>query len=176
MKYEVLLESDNLFYIKISYDLIDDYLLMVNDKDNQKYISKTYKEYTRESEEEWIKDRLENGCIFSIIEKSSNKFVGNIDLLHRTNETAEVGICLTKNMQDKHYGTEAEKTIIKYAFEELKLSYLTAGVYDYNGRSLHCAKKVGFIETDRTDEEGMFGKFQEIHLKITKEDYEKMYK
>lgn len=176
MKYELLLESDNLKYVKPLYELIDEYLIMVNDKENQKYISKTYKEYSREDEEGWVKEKLESGCVFTILEKDTDKFVGNIELMDMNDETAEVGACLTRTMQDKHYGTEAEKRILKYAFEELKLKYLTAGVFDYNGRSLHCAKKVGFVETGRTDEEGMFGKFQEIHLKMTKEDYENMYK
>ncbi len=29
-KYDVIFESENIFYVKLSYDLIEDYLKMVN--------------------------------------------------------------------------------------------------------------------------------------------------
>ena len=171
MKYDIVFESENLLFVKPSIDLVDDYLIMVNDKDNQKFISKEAKHYTKEAEIEWVKSKIDYGYLFSIIEKSTGNFVGNIELMHKTEETAELGTCLTKNMQDKHYGSEAEEALLKYAFEVLDLDYLTARVYDYNGRSLHCAKKVGFNEIDRTDTEGIPGKFQEVNLRITKDDY-----
>ena len=45
-----IIETDDLIFIKPSLDLVEDYLIMANDKEVQKYISKSPKTYTYESE------------------------------------------------------------------------------------------------------------------------------
>ena len=37
---EIIMESNNLIYTKVSLELIDDYLMMVNDKEVQQFIYK----------------------------------------------------------------------------------------------------------------------------------------
>ena len=171
MNYEIIMKSDHMLFIKPSFDLVDDYLTMVNDIENQRFISKRVKKYSRKGEIKWVKEKLENGLVFTILEKETEKFVGNIEFMDYEGTSAELGACLTKDMQDKHYGTEAETKMIEYAFEVLHLECLRAGVFDYNKRSLHCAKKVGFKELARKKQTGEFGVFEEILLKIDREDY-----
>ena len=50
VKMQKIIETDDLIFIKPSLDLVEDYLIMANDKEVQKYISKSPKTYTYESE------------------------------------------------------------------------------------------------------------------------------
>lgn len=140
-KFKKILESDNLYYTNLSYDLIDDYLTMVNDPTIQQYIYKESKHFTYEDEKEWIKDRLDKNRIsFSIIEKSSDSFVGNIEYL----ENYEMGVCLTNNFQNRHYGTESINRLIDYGYDVLKLDSIKLSVFSHNERAIHCYRKLGF--------------------------------
>lgn len=143
--FNVVFCSSHINFINISEELIDEYLVMVNDSEIQKFISHKERVYTREDEINWIKAKLEKKAyVFSMIDKDTNEFIGNIELMDVENKSAEVGICITKSMQDKHYGTEALKRLIEYSFNELGLEKLTAVVFSNNPRSIHTTEKVGF--------------------------------
>lgn len=145
---EKIFESENINYVNITEDLVDEYLLMVNDKEIQKMISTVERSYTKDQEITWIKEALESGDYqFSMLEKSSNKFIGNVSLMDVDTDSCEVGICITNDMQDKHYGTEAIKRIIDYAFNDIKLKKIRAIVFSNNERSMHLVEKVGFKKT-----------------------------
>ena len=73
-KYEIIFESENILYVKINENLINDYLIMVNDPEVQKGISRKAKIYTYEQELEWVKEKLNaDSIIFSMIEKETKK-------------------------------------------------------------------------------------------------------
>ena len=145
---EKIFESENINYFNITEDLVDEYLLMVNDKEIQKMISTVEKSYTKDQEITWIKEALESGDYqYSMLEKDSNKFIGNVSLMDVDADSCEVGICITNDMQDKHYGTEAIKRIIDYAFNDIKLKKIRAIVFSNNERSMHLVEKVGFKKT-----------------------------
>lgn len=138
-------ESERIDYIPISEDLVDDYLIMVNDKEIQKFISKEERVYSREDEVNWVKAKLEEKAyVFSMISKEDGSYIGNVELMDIENGSAEVGLCITMAMQNKHYGTEALKRIIEYSFKELDLNTLTAVIFSNNVRSLHNVEKLGF--------------------------------
>lgn len=138
-------ESEKIDYINVSLDLVDDYLIMVNDPEIQKFISKKTKVYSKEDEINWVNSKLEEGAVvFSMISKEDGSYIGNVELMDIENGSAEVGLCITKTMQNKHYGTEALKEIINYAFLELGLNRLTATIFSNNVRSLHNVEKLGF--------------------------------
>lgn len=138
-------ESEKINYIHVSLDLIDDYLIMVNDREIQKCISTKIRVYSREDEVNWIKAKLEEGAqVFSMISKEDGSYIGNVELMDIENGSAEVGLCITMAMQNKHYGTEALKRIIEYGFKELDLNTLTAVIFSNNVRSLHNVEKLGF--------------------------------
>lgn len=138
-------ESERIDYIPISLDLVDDYLIMVNDKESQKFISKEERVYSREDEVNWIKAKLEEKAyVFSMISKEDGSYIGNVELMDVENGSAEVGLCITMSMQNKHYGTEALKRIIEYGFKELELNTLTAVIFSNNVKSLHNVEKLGF--------------------------------
>lgn len=138
-------ESEKINYIHVSLDLIDDYLIMVNDREIQKCISTKIRVYSREDEVNWVKAKLEKGAqVFSMISKEDGSYIGNVELMDIENGSAEVGLCITMAMQNKHYGTEALKKIIEYGFKELDLNTLTAVIFSNNVRSLHNVEKLGF--------------------------------
>lgn len=135
----ILLESDRILYIKVSENLINDYLNMVNNHNISKYLFKEIKTFTYEDELNWVNEKLEeNAEVFSMIEKNTNKFIGNIELMNLENNSAEIGICITEEFQNKHYGSESLKTIINYAFNNLNLNKLTLTVFSFNERAIHC--------------------------------------
>ena len=140
---KTLLESDNLIYVKPSLELINDYLVMVNDIDVQKFISKKVKTYSYEDECEWLKEKLNcDSIIFSVLEKNSKEFVGNIEFFDKK----EIGICITPKFQNMHYGTEMMKTMIDYVFNILDFDEINLKVFSNNERAIHCYKKLGFKE------------------------------
>ena len=159
MNYEVVFESERIYYVKITDKLVHEYLNMINDEKVQKFISHKKKVYTLEKELDWIKRKLEeNALIFSMIDKETNAYIGNIEIMSIENNIGELGITITPNMQDKHYGQEAIKTLIEYAVIILKLDGLELNVYDTNERGIHCDEKVGFIK------DGIGKTAEDIHM------------
>lgn len=155
-KEDIVFESDRLYFIKINKKLVNDFLIMVNDIEVQKFISHEIREYTYEQEIEWINSKLNEGAyVFSMIEKSTLEFVGNIEIMNIKERVGEIGISITHLKQNKHYGTEAMKKIIDYALNVLKLKNIDLNVYKTNLRAIHCYEKVGFIAygVGRSEEE-----------------------
>lgn len=144
--YEIVFESQNIIYIKLSEKLINEYLLMVNDIEVAKQISHNIRIYTYEQETEWVKSKLEeNALCYSMIEKKIGKYIGNIEIMSIQDNIGEIGISITPKMQNKHYGTEGMNTILKYGYENLKLKGFNLNVYKTNKRAIHCYQNVGFV-------------------------------
>lgn len=72
-------------------------------------------------------------------------FIGNIEIIKINNNIGEIGIAITTKKQYNHFGQEAIKRFIDYAFNELNLDELELNVYDFNTRDIKCYEKVGFI-------------------------------
>lgn len=163
MNYEIIFESERISFVKLTEKLVQDYLDMVNDIEVQKYISHNRKKYELNGELEWIKSKLEeNAIIFSMIEKESNEFIGNIEIMEIKDNVGEMGIAITPKKQDKHYGQEAIKRFIEYAFNNLNLDGLELNVYNFNPRGIRCYEKVGFIKDGQGKTE------EDIHMSIKK--------
>lgn len=146
-QYNVKFESDNIKYVQLDERLINDYLIMVNDREVQMQILGRYNEYTYDNEYEWVLNKLkEEAIVFSMIHKKNNEFIGNVEFMDVTKERAEIGISITPKYQDQHLGTEAMKTMIDYGFNKLGLNEIYLGVFSNNYRAIHCYKKLGFIE------------------------------
>jgi RimJ/RimL family protein N-acetyltransferase len=143
-----VLESEHINFIKLDESLVDDYLIMVNDPEVQNKISPNIKYYTKEQELEWIRSKLANNAmVFSLIEKTTGKFIGNIEIMAINNNIGELGISLTPTEQNKHYGTEAIKALLDYAYNQLKLTGMELNVYLTNPKAIHCYEKIGFVKT-----------------------------
>ena len=163
MNYEIIFESERISFVKLTEKLVNEYLTMVNDIEVQKYISHNRKKYELDGELEWIKSKLEeNAIIFSMIEKDTNEFIGNIEIMGIKNNIGEMGIAITPKQQDKHFGQEAIKRFIEYSFNNLGLDGLELNVYNFNPRGIKCYEKVGFIK------DGLGKTDDDIHMSIKK--------
>lgn len=164
MEINVIFESENIIYVRPSFDLVPDYLEMVNDIDNvARFIGERSEPLTEQQEIDYIKDKMDNNAtMFSMLEKGTNKFIGNIEFFNRVFEEAEWGIVITTSMQNKGYGTEALKRSVEYGFNELGLTRIYLGVYVNNPRAIHVYENCGFKEYKRDD--------VDVFMEITKED------
>lgn len=146
-------ETENIKFIELTELLVQDYLEMINDINVARLLGRT-KTVTEEGELNWIRMNLENKApVFSMIEKCSGKFIGNIELMDVHDEEAELGITITASMQDKGYGTESVPAIVDYGMKELNLKRIFLRVFPDNLRAIHVYEKCGFREYGRTDED-----------------------
>ena len=119
----------------------------------------------------WIENKLNNdNIVFSMIEKGTNKFIGNIELLEISNKIGELAICITPSMQNKHYGSESILRFIKYCFEELELENIELSVYSHNDKAISLYKKLGFVEYRRDENVGIFNNknIDDIYMRLNK--------
>lgn len=169
IKENIIFESDNINFINISKDLINDYLKMVNNLEVSQFISLKNRLFTYDDEIKWIEEKLNNKkIIFSMIEKGTNSFIGNIELLEINNRVGELAICVTPSMQNKHYGSESIIRFIKYCFEELKLKNIELSVYSHNEKAINLYKKLGFVEYKRDVNIGIYNdkNIDDIYMKL----------
>ena len=150
---DVLFESENILFVRPSLDLIPDYLEMVNDIDRvARFIGERREPYTEEEERSYMQSKMDqHATMFSMLERDTRQFIGNIEFMNRKGDEAEWGIVMTYKMQNKGYGTEALKRSVEYGLGELELRRIYLAVYADNPRAIHVYEKCGFREYDRND-------------------------
>ena len=95
---ELNLDSERIKYVKVSKEYIEEYLKMVNNPVVSQYITLKDRVFTYEDEEKWIQEKLNNkALIFTMVDKKTNKFIGNIELMHLNIKNVELGICITED-------------------------------------------------------------------------------
>ena len=152
----IIFESENIYYISVTEELINDYLKMYTNPDIQNKLFKKF--FTQDQILKWLKNICtEHKEIFTMIDKKTHDFIGNIEIIPTKETTGEIIISITPAMQNKHYGTEAIKRIIEYGHETLKIENFVVDVYKTNNNAIHCYKKVGFlIDTNSNIEENVY--------------------
>ncbi len=155
MNLETVFESERILFVKPTLDLVPDYLEMINDIEGvARFIADRREPYTVEEETSYMKEKIESGAtMYSMIEKSTGKFIGNTEFFNRVYKEAEWGIVMTRSMQDKGFGTEALRRMIDYGFDDLGLERIYLAVYTDNPRAAHVYEKCGFKEYDRTEKD-----------------------
>ncbi len=150
-----LFESDRIRYVEVTEELVQDYLKMVNDLEHVgRFIGRRTEPVSEEKERKWVREKLdEKAVLFSMIEKSSGAFIGNIELMDFTETEAELGIAITAAKQELGYGTEAIRAVTDYAFDQLVLKRVFLKVYPDNSRAIRVYEKCGYQEYDRTEED-----------------------
>ncbi len=148
-----IFESDNISFVEVSERLVPDYLIMVNDYEHvNRFIGGLRKTFTKEQEIEWVRGKQEeNAPVFSMIEKASGRFIGNIELMDLSDTEGELGIAITAEMQDKGYGTEAVKVFVAYAMDRWGLKRVFLRTNPDNARAIRVYGKCGFREYDRSE-------------------------
>ena len=149
-----IFESRNISFTEVSEELAEDYLRMVNDVEHvDRFIGGTHAPYTREQEIAWVRGKLAEGApVFSMIEKKSGGFIGNIELMDVNETGGELGIAVTAEKQNMGYGTEAVSALLKYGMERLGLQRIFLRTKPDNARAIRVYTKCGFREYRRTAE------------------------
>ena len=154
MDLKQVFESDRIRYVEVSEALIPDYLATVNDFEHvNRFIGGLSGPYTEEMEISWVREKLaEKAVVFSMIEKESGRYIGNVVLMDITATEAELGIAITAATQDKGYGTEAVAALVRYGTERLGLERITLRTRPFNARAIRVYEKCGFREYGRTED------------------------
>ena len=152
---DTVFTSQRIRFVSVSESLIAEYLAMVNDVEHvARFIGPRREPITAEQERRWVKKKLaENAAVFSMLEKATGAFIGNIELMDIADGTGELGIAITASMQEQGYGTEAIPAMVQYGMETLGLRRIVLKVYPDNARAIHVYEKCGFREYDRTEKD-----------------------
>ena len=144
-KYKKLFESENIYYIKMDKNLYNEYLKMYSNQELQ--IMLFGKKYTNDQISKWINKQIldKKACIFSMIEKESDEYIGNIEIIKKDDDIGEIMISITPEKQGNHYGTEGMESLIQYAIDHLGLKHIELYVKKDNKKAIHCYEKIGFI-------------------------------
>ena len=146
-------ESDRIRFVEVSELLVPDYLVMVNDVEHvDRFIGGWHEPFTEEQEIRWVREKLrEKAPVFSMIDRESGRFIGNIELMDVSASAGELGIAVTADQQDRGYGTEAVSAITKYGMERLGLKRIYLRTNPDNARAIRVYEKCGFREYGRTE-------------------------
>ena len=160
-----IFESKNISFVPLSERLVKDYLILINDFENvQKYIRRNSvprEPVTEEQELNWVREKSEeNACIFSMLEKKTGDFIGNIELMDRNESEKELGIAVTAKKQNMGFGTEAVSALLSYGFGVLGLKRIFLKANPENSKAIHVYETCGFREYDRTDDHVLMEVFQ----------------
>ena len=147
--------SENIRFVRVSEELVPDYLAMVNDWERVgKLIGSRRDPISEEKERRWVQKKLAEGAaLFSMLEKDTGAFIGNIELMDIADRAGELGIAITAAMQDKGYGTEAVRAMVDYGMDTLGLRRVFLKVFPDNARAIRVYEKCGFREYDRTEDD-----------------------
>ncbi|HDN79985.1 MAG: N-acetyltransferase [Chloroflexi bacterium] len=124
----------------------------LNDTEVTRYLT-LYWPLSMAEEEQWFENLLkrENDRVF-VIETEEGKPIGNMGLhnIDWKNRKAVLGIFIgEKDYWGKGYGTDAIKTLLRFAFEELNLNRVELRVFEFNTRAIRCYEKCGFVTEGR---------------------------
>ena len=147
-------ETENISFVRVTESLVKDYLTIVNDIDHvARFIGSRRDPISEEKERSWVQKKLAAGAaLFSMLERETSAFIGNIELMDVADGAGELGIAVTAAMQDRGYGTEAVRAMVEYGMDTLGLDRVFLKVFPDNARAIRVYEKCGFREYDRTDE------------------------
>jgi RimJ/RimL family protein N-acetyltransferase len=109
-------------------------------------------------ERAWLERIMRNedpSSVTFVIETPDGEYVGSVGLVHidPKNRSAEAGIVIGRTEEwGRGLGTDAMKTLLRHAFEELNLHRVALRVYSFNERGLRSYRKLGFSEEGRLRE------------------------
>lgn len=123
---------------------------MINDPDTERMLGGSSFPVSKESQNRWIEEQKNRKdilrCIVAVKEDMEHG-LGTVILsdIDSKNGVAQVHIKMAKGQgRGKGYGTDALKTIVHYAFNELRLNCIYADVLEYNIPSQRLFEKCGF--------------------------------
>jgi len=181
MKYFKKLIGEKCYLSPISIDDAQQYAEWLNDMEVSKNLVMSSRQITLEREKEILSNMSKNQSqIFGIIDKSSDKLIGNCSLFNidHMNGKAGFGIFIgDTSYWDRGFGTEAAKLILDYGFNILNLHNIWLEVYSYNKRAIRSYEKAGFKMVGKRRETKMINnqRFDEVYMDILGSEFESVY-
>jgi len=158
-------------------DVNEEYLNWINDGDVINNLATVFPT-TLIGLENFVKSAINSSdfVFFAIIEKKTNKHIGNVKLgqIDWISRTSNYGLMLgDKNSWGKGYAQESFILLIKYAFEKLNLHKVWDMAVKSNVASIKANQKVGFkIEAELKEHVFKNGKYMDlVVLSLLAEDY-----
>jgi RimJ/RimL family protein N-acetyltransferase len=102
------------------------------------------------SEQQWLENlyQLGNENHFGIALNVSDELIG-VTGFHRIdhiNRSGMVGLAIgERRWQNRGFGREAIRLLLRFAFEELNLNRIGLGVFSNNPRAIRCYQRAGFV-------------------------------
>jgi len=175
-----ILKGDRVILKPLALSQAENYLRWFRDKEVDQYLSGDHSDLTLNKEKEYLKksSRKKNLLRWAIYTKDG-AHIGNTILqqIDKKNLKATWGVCIgEKSYWGRGLGTDTLKTILKFAFNKLKLNRVELGVFPHNPRGRRCYEKCGFkVEGLKKQSIRKGNKFlDEIIMGITRSDYKKL--
>lgn len=122
---------------------------LINDAETEKMLGGNSFPVSLEGQEKWIAEQTGRTdvlrCIIAL--KENEEGIGTVILsdIDTRNGVAQVHIKMDKQRgRGRGYGTDALKTVVNYAFDEMRLNCIYADVLEYNTVSQKLFEKCGF--------------------------------
>jgi RimJ/RimL family protein N-acetyltransferase len=128
-------------------DDVERYTEWVNDMEIGQFMLFTSSVIDMDKEKRTLLNLMDNDAVFAIIEKDTNKCIGNCGLhqINNVHRHATFGIFIgEKTFWNQGVGTEAATLILDFAFNILNLNSINMDVLSYNKRAIRSYEKVGF--------------------------------
>lgn len=143
--------EENAMYLKLlsPEDITQAYVNWMRDEEVVEFLESRWKAHTLDDLKDYI-DLMNDGhsnFLFGIFLKENDEHIGNIKIgeINQIHRFGYIGILIgNKKMWGKGYGTKAIKMASQYAFEELNLNKLVAGIYANNEGSYSAFIKAGY--------------------------------
>lgn len=151
----VKISGERIFLKPLSWqEVTPTYVEWMQDKEITRFLESRWKTHTLESIKSYIEAISEapDAFLFGIFENGSGEHIGNIkiDNINQTHKFGHLGLIIgNKKVWGRGYGAEAIKLATRYAFEELYLNKLVAGIYANNIGSYKAFIKAGFQDAGR---------------------------
>lgn len=151
------IEGENIYLRLLSpNDVTEDYLNWMQDEKIIEFLESRWRIYSLDDLKNYVKTVNESSSsyMFGIFLKENNLHVGNIkignmDQIHRY---ADVGLIIgNRTAWGKGYGSEAIKLVTNYAFNQLNLNKIFAGIYSKNIGSYKAFLKAGYREVGKLE-------------------------
>jgi len=112
--------------------------------------------HSKKATKKWIEEGQEkaqpNQFEFLIRTLENDRLIGGIglEIPHWSHADAFVGMGIgERDAQNKGYGSDALRVVLRFAFTELNLRRITLNVFEYNPRAIRVYEKVGFQHEGR---------------------------
>lgn len=151
----MIAKGDRIYLKVLSPDDISKaYVDWMRDEEVIQFLESRWRAYTMEDLKQYVISTNESSTEFllGIFLNDSGEHIGNIKIgaINQVHRFGEIGLIIgNKNVWGKGYGAEAIRLASDYAFNELDLNSLVAGIYADNIGSYKSFIRAGYREAGR---------------------------